>query len=223
VIDPVDHPQRQRDQLSPRGRKLDLRERLSTAARAWAQSGRHALVERLRLQPLLPAGALVDQCLAQPHGHAQLQDLRRRDPGLRQLPHRKQPQQVAISAVGLRPPLAPALGCRLRRIGEMSAMPRPLDLLDDESPARRRLERKLHIDTVEPRQPRAHRHASRRTDPAATNLTASDVDDRVRDLPTMHIKRAYDPHRDLPELHGLERPACSNTPVPRGPYHISSL
>src|SRR5205823_987638 len=36
-------------------------------------------------------------------------------------------------------------------------------------------------------------------------------------------KRAYDPHRDLPELHGLERPAWSNTPVPRGSHRISSL
>src|SRR6266487_1961335 len=39
----------------------------------------------------------------------------------------------------------------------------------------------------------------------------------------MHIKRAYDPHRDLLELRGLERPACSNTLVPRGSHHISSL
>src|SRR5262245_36665603 len=39
----------------------------------------------------------------------------------------------------------------------------------------------------------------------------------------MNIKRAYDPHRDLLELHGLERPACSNTLVPRGSHHISSL
>src|SRR4029450_5826557 len=39
----------------------------------------------------------------------------------------------------------------------------------------------------------------------------------------MNIQRAYDPHRDPRELHGLERPACSNTPVPRGSHHISSL
>src|SRR5919204_5589486 len=39
----------------------------------------------------------------------------------------------------------------------------------------------------------------------------------------MNIKRAYDPHRDLLELHGLERSACSDTPVPRGSHHISSL
>src|SRR2546422_8782087 len=39
----------------------------------------------------------------------------------------------------------------------------------------------------------------------------------------MNIQRTYDPHRDLLELHGLERPACSNTLVPRGSHHISSL
>src|SRR5436190_4318073 len=39
----------------------------------------------------------------------------------------------------------------------------------------------------------------------------------------MHIQRTYDPHRDLLELRGLERPACSNTLVPRGSHHISSL
>src|SRR5215218_7449964 len=39
----------------------------------------------------------------------------------------------------------------------------------------------------------------------------------------MHIQRTYDPHRDLLELRSLERPACSNTLVPRGSHHISSL
>src|SRR5437773_9791553 len=39
----------------------------------------------------------------------------------------------------------------------------------------------------------------------------------------MHIQRTYDPHPDLLELRGLERPACSNTLVPRGSHHISSL
>src|SRR5438094_3331069 len=39
----------------------------------------------------------------------------------------------------------------------------------------------------------------------------------------MHTQRTYDPHRDLLELRGLERPACSNTLVPRGSHHISSL
>jgi hypothetical protein len=42
-------------------------------------------MEELRLQPLLPGRALVDQRLAQPHTRAQLQDLRGRDPRFRQL------------------------------------------------------------------------------------------------------------------------------------------
>src|SRR5919204_3737676 len=99
-----------------------------------------------------------------------------------------------------------------------------LDLLDHKSPAGRALERELDIvDTVEPRKPRAHRRTSRRANPAAGDLAAADVDGQVGDLAAMNIKRAYDPHRDLLELHGLERPACSNTPVPRGSHHISSL
>src|SRR5438552_15864375 len=39
----------------------------------------------------------------------------------------------------------------------------------------------------------------------------------------MNIQGAYHPHRDLLELLGLERPACSNTLVPRGSHHMSSL
>jgi hypothetical protein len=183
------------------------------------------LVEELRLQPLLPAGALVDQPLTQPHARAQLQDLLRRDPRLRQLARREQPQQqVAVGAVGLRPPLTATLSRRLRRVGQVRAMPGPLDLLDDEPPTRRPLEREMHLaENVEARQPLAHRLTSRRSDPTPRQLTASDLDDRVRDLPAMNIKRTYDPHRDLLELRGLERPACSNTLVPRGSHHISSL
>jgi hypothetical protein len=106
----------------------------------------------------------------------------------------------------------------------MGAMPGPLDLLDHEPPARRPIEGEVHIvHPVEARQPLADRLASGRTDPAAPHLTASDVDGRVRDLPTMNIKRAYDPHRDLLELHGLERPACSNTLEPRRSHYMSSL
>jgi hypothetical protein len=167
VIDPVDHPQRQGDQLPPGRRQLDRRECLATRAGTRPQPRRHALVEQLRLQPLLPGGALVDQRLAQPHARAQLQDLRRRDPRLRQLPRREQPQQqIAIGPVGLRPPLAPTLSRRLRWIGEMRAIAGTHDLLDHEAPTRRPLERKLHIETVEPRQPLLHRVAACRGDPS---------------------------------------------------------
>src|SRR5436190_2025540 len=182
-------------------------------------------MEELRLQALLPGCALVDQRLAQPHTRAQLEDLRRRDPRLRQFAGREQPQQqIAVSAVGLRPPLAPALGRRLRRVGQVRAVTGTLDRLDHEPPTGRAFERKVDlIDTVKLCKPRAHRLTSRRTDPAAGDLAAIDLDGQVRDLPAMNIKRAYDPHRDLLELHGLERPACFNTLVPRGSHHISSL
>jgi len=125
-----------------------------------------ALVKQVRLQPLLPGRALVDQRLAQPHPRAQLQDLRRRDPRLRKLPRRQQPQQqVAVGAVGLRAPLAPALGGRLGRIRQVRPMTGAHDLLGDEPPARRPLEREMHIvPRVEARQPLTHRLASRGSD-----------------------------------------------------------
>jgi hypothetical protein len=100
----------------------------------------------------------------------------------------------------------------------------PLDLLDDEPPTGSALEREVDIvDSVEPRKPLPQRLTGGGADPATGDLAATDVDGQVGDLTAMNIKRTYDPHRDLLELHGLERPACSNTPVPRGSHHISSL
>jgi hypothetical protein len=98
---------------------------------AWPQPGRHALVEQLRLQPLLPGGALIDQRLAHPHPRAQLEQMRRRDPRLRQLPGEQQLQlQVAVGVVGLRPPLPPPRGRCLGRVGEMGMVAGAPDLLD---------------------------------------------------------------------------------------------
>jgi hypothetical protein len=71
-----------------------------------------------------------------------------------------------LGPVGLRAPLAPALGRRLARVSKMGAMPRSLDLLDNEPPARCALEREVHlINILEPRQPLAHRLAGRGSDP----------------------------------------------------------
>jgi hypothetical protein len=99
-----------------------------------------------------------------------------------------------------------------------------LDLLDDEAPTGRALEREVHlIDAAESRKPFPERLAIRRADPPARNHAATDVNRQVGDLATMNIKRAYDPHRDLLELHGLERPACSNTLVPRGVGCVNSV
>src|SRR5207237_5056569 len=118
---------------------------LPAGFRAQSQPGRHALVEQLRVDALLPRAALIDQRLAQTHQRAQLEDLRRRDPRLRQLAAEQQPQlQITVGVIGLRAPLAPASGRRLSRVSQMRAVAGALDLLDDEAPARRPLDDKLH-------------------------------------------------------------------------------
>jgi hypothetical protein len=52
-----------------------------------------ALLKQLHLQPLLPAGALVDQPLAHPHPDTQLGYLRGRDPRRRQLARQEEAEQ----------------------------------------------------------------------------------------------------------------------------------
>jgi hypothetical protein len=99
----------------------------------------------------------------------------------------------------------------------------PLDLLDDEPPTRRPLQRKLGLATGEPRKPVSHRCARRRHDPAAPNLTRLAVERLVGDLPSMDIQRDYDPHRDLLELRRQQRHRVRKTLEPRGSHYMSSL
>ena len=79
-------------------------------------------------------------------------------------------------------------------------MPSALDLLNNEAPAGRALERELRLTTGELLQPRTHIDPRRRRDPTAPHLTSITVEQLVRDLVSMHIQRHYDPHRDLLEL-----------------------
>src|SRR5438445_1664017 len=131
------------------------------------------------------------------------------DPRRRQLPGEQQLQlQVAVGVVRLRPPLAPPLRRRLRRVGEMSTVAGALDLLDHEAPTGRPLQRELRLAGGEASEPLTYRLTHRRADPAAPNLASRQLDRLERDLPAVHIQSAYDLHRDLLELHGLERPAC---------------
>jgi hypothetical protein len=165
------------------------------------------LVEELRLQPLQPGRALIDQRLPQTHACAQLDDVRGRDPGLGQLTCEQQPQlQLAVTVVGLRALLATAPRCRFGRIGETSDVPGTLELLDHEPPTGRPLEHKLALDSRELLQPFAQRPARGRTDPAAPALPAHQVERLESDLPAVHIQRAYDLHRDLLELQVLNDP-----------------
>jgi hypothetical protein len=69
----------------PRARReLELLERGASLGRQQRTRPRRAVVEQQRVDPLLPSGALVDERLAQPHPLAQLEDLLRRRPRLRQ-------------------------------------------------------------------------------------------------------------------------------------------
>src|SRR6266540_2368335 len=206
-VEHVDHPERDRDEFAPGRGELDAGERLAAGACARVDSGWDALVKELRGQPQLPGAALVDERLARPHPRAQLDDVRRRDPRLGQLPRQEQLQlQVAVGPVGLRAPLAPPLRGRLRRVGEMRDVPGPLDLLDHVPPAGRPLKRKLRLTAAEALQPLAQRLAVRRAEPATAHIAGGEVERLVRDLPAMNIQRAYDLHRDLLELQVLNDP-----------------
>src|SRR6266545_230978 len=79
---------------------------------------------------------------------------------------------------------------------------------DHEAPAGRPLQRELRLASGEASKPLTHRLTRRRGDPAAPNLASRQLDRLESDLPAVHIQSAYDLHRDLLELHGLERPAC---------------
>ena len=180
-------------------------------------------MEQLRLETLLPGGALIDQRLAHPHPCPQLEDLGRRDPRLGQLAREQQPElQITVGVVGLGAPLAPASGRRLSRIGQMGAVAGPLDLLDHEPPAGRALERELSLTAGELRQPGTHLGPRRRRDPTTPHLTRLAVERLVGDLPSMHIQRHYDFHRDLLELRRI-RHRVTTTLETRGSHYMSSL
>ena len=133
------------------------------------------MVEQQRLDPLLPGGALVDQRLAQPHPLAQLEDLLRRRPRLRQPTLLQQLAQVTrVGAVGLRSRLAAAQIGGLRRLREMSGRTGSDKLLDDEPPTRRRLQRNVDLPRRQrPQKPSQRGPVSRSDPPALTSPVAS--------------------------------------------------
>src|SRR5439155_15956855 len=102
--------------------------------------------------------------------------------------------------VGLRAPLAPALGRRLGRVGQMRAVAGTLDLLDHEAPAGRPLERELSRAARKPPQPGTDLGTRGRRDPTPLHLARLAIERLVDDLLPMHIQRHYDPHRDVLEL-----------------------
>src|SRR5207247_9322967 len=91
--------------------------------------------------------------------------------------------------------------------------------------AGRPLERKLRFTAAEALQPLSHRLAVRRAEPAAAYIAGSEVERLVRDLPAMHVQRAYDLHRDLLELQVLNDPRALARLCRGGPttFHLRAF
>jgi hypothetical protein len=93
-----------------------------------------------------------------------------------------------IGPVGLGALLLAFERARLRRLGQMHISADPLELLDHEPPARRRLQRHLEIPTLKPGQELADPGAIGRRDPRARDLPGDRVDPLRGDLRTMLIQ-----------------------------------
>ena len=161
-VERVDHRQRDRNRLARRGRQRLSGEPLATVAGHQLTALRAPVVIQGRLDPLLPLAALLRQRVPQPDPRAEIEDVIRRDPRLRQpLDHQQLPQMPGVRTITLRPLLRPAQASRLRRLGQMHQGTDPPQLLDHEPPAGRRLERHLQLPRAETRQPPPNMRAIR--------------------------------------------------------------
>jgi hypothetical protein len=150
------------------------------------------------VDPLLPLAAIVDQRVTQPDPGAQVEQMVRPDPALRQpTGHQQLAQMPGIRLVGLRALFVAAQRARLRRLGEMHLRADPAQLLDHEPPAGRRLKRHLELLAAEPGQEPAHGLPVRRRHPPARHLAGLRVDPLRSDLRPMLIETHHDRHRVL--------------------------
>jgi len=148
-----------------------------------------------RLDPPLPLTALLTQRVAQPDLSAEIEDVLRRDPGLRQpLDHQQLPQMPGIGAIALRALLRATQPGRLRRLRQMHNRPDAAQLLDHEPPAGRRLQRYLQLPAAKTRKELPHRRAIRRHHTGALHLAGLCVDPLAGDLSSMLVKSHYDAH-----------------------------
>jgi hypothetical protein len=149
------------------------------------------VVEQHRVDALLPLGALVDQGLAQPHQLTQVQDVRRRDPRLRQpILLQQLPQVAGIGPVGLGATLAAPQRGGVGRLGEVRGQPGRLEFLGHKPPAGPALHRDVAIASWQLAQPRSQHLAGGRRELPSPGLTSRPVDPVVGDLPAMHVKRS---------------------------------
>jgi hypothetical protein len=166
------------------------------------------VVKKHRLDALLPLRVLLDQRVTQPHPGAEIKDVIRRDPGLRQPPRDQQLTMMAsISAVGLRALLVATQSRGLRRLSQMRHRTNRPQLLDKEPPPRRRLQRDLQLLASKPRQEPPYPGTVRRADPRATDLTAIQIDPLRSDLRPMLVYAHHDRHLHQLPSSRRQRPA----------------
>jgi hypothetical protein len=129
------------------------------------------VVKQHGVDALQPLGALINQRLSQPHLGAQIKDVRRPDPALRQaLVHQQLTKQPGVELVGLRTPLAILTQPRLGRLSQPHIDAGADAFLGDEAPAGHRLDRDDSRLARQSRQERAHGPAiGRRIRPVRTS------------------------------------------------------
>jgi hypothetical protein len=149
-----------------------------------------------------------------------LQDLRRRDPALRQPALGQQrPEVPGVGFVGLGVPLAAAGGGGVGRLAHMGGDPGRGQLLGDIPPPGASLHRERDVVTAgEPRQPGAQVRPAGRGDLAAPHLPGHGVEIVEGQLLPVDIQPAYDGHRDLLTLRrGARAPMRNAYAVKRDP------
>jgi hypothetical protein len=119
-----------------------------------------------RVDALLPLAALIGHGVAEPDPGAQIEQMLRRDPALRQPADRQHlPQMPGVRTIGLGALLVAAQRAGLRRLGQMHPAAHRADLLHHEPPARRRLQRDLKLRAIKAAKEPPHRLAMRRRHP----------------------------------------------------------
>src|SRR3954451_8575871 len=115
-----------------------------------------------------------------------------------------------VRTVALGALLVPAPRGGLRRLGQMHPGTDRAQLLHDEPPAGRRLQRHLKLLTAETAQEALHRLAIRRRHPCPRHLAELGVDPLGGDLPSMLIKSHYDHPTGPPQAPRLN--TCADLP-----------
>jgi hypothetical protein len=152
------------------------------------------------LDALLPLAALIDERVAQSDTGAQVEQVLGRDPRFRQPTDDQQLAQMArVGAVALGPLLGPAARRGLGRLGQMNLGADRPELLNDEPPARRRLQSHLDLLAAKARGEAPHPVAVGWSHPLTCNLARLGVEPLGGDLRSMLIQSHYDRHQGPPQ------------------------